>query len=201
MTRARRYEVDGEDGDGPELHWRDRPTVPYRGTGAALAVPPPALEITFDVFEGYAKRRVEAGCFWYGDRAPDGNATVRAVVVPRQTNTWGNYRVSASAMDAVAAATRSAGWLNLAQLHTHPGSNVEHSRYDDEHANSRRALSLVFPNYGRCGRVWSSAVGTHEWQGGYWHLLLPDVSAERIRVVAAGDVSLVDVRDTRPQGL
>lgn len=199
MMQPRQGVTESEAQEEAEDTSRSRPTVPYHRTGAVLTVPRIALAITFDVFEPYAQRRVEAGCFWYGERDPAGNATVRAVVVPKQTNTWGNYRVSADAMAAVAASTRPSGWLNLAQLHTHPGKGIEHSRYDDEHANSRRALSLVFPTYGRCGRVWSSAIGTHEWQDEFWHLLTPEVSAERVQIVAEGDITLVDVRWLPPK--
>lgn len=177
------------------LLWRAPPPVPYRLPRAVLAVPLPAWEQTLAVFARTAARRVEACCFWYGVRAGDDSALVHAVVVPRQRNTWGNYSVPAEAMAEVAATTRPEGWVNLCQLHTHPGRGVEHSRYDDEHANSRRALSLVLPWYGRWQGEWHAGLGVHEFQGGYWHLLAEDEARRRV-ILGGADLMtrLVDLR-------
>jgi hypothetical protein len=186
--------------------WRlSLPASPYRTTSAVLSVPERAIELTLGVFAAYVERRVESGSFWYGDRDGAGGGIVRAVVVPDQTNAWGNYHVSAAAMEAVADATRLRGWRNLAQLHTHPGRVVEHSPYDDVHANSRRALSLVFPSYGERDAIGLSLIGVHEWQNDYWHLLPPAAAATRIAVVGDGEVSLIDTRQPdaargRPDG-
>lgn len=182
--------------------WRRPPATPYRPTDAVLTVPYRAMELTLGVFATYASRHLESGCFWYGDRLDAGGGIVRAVVVPEQINTWGNYSVTADAMDAVAGATRVYGWRNLAQIHTHPSGSVEHSPYDDEHANSRRALSLVFPFYGRRRIADLSSVGIHEWQSDYWHLLSRDASSSRVAVVNFGEVMLIDTRhsDTSPRG-
>jgi hypothetical protein len=163
---------------------RPSPRVPYTPTGALLVVPSVAWEQTLAVFTSAAARRVEACCFWYGVRDQDRRATVHAVIVPKQRNTWGNYHIPAAAMAEVAAASRPEGWVNLSQIHTHPGHRVEHSRYDDAHANSRRALSLVLPYYGRWQGVWPRGIGVHEFQNDYWHFL-SDADAER-RVIVGG---------------
>src|SRR5262249_9468740 len=102
--------------------------------------------------------------------------------------------VPASAVAEMAAATRSHGWVNLAQVHTHPGHGVEHSRYDDGHANSRRALSVVIPFYGRWHGPWPIGVGVHEFQDEYWHLLTEADARLRGPVVEPGDAELLDLR-------
>jgi len=72
---------------------------------------------------------------------------------------------------------------------------VEHSVYDDEMANSRRALSLVLPNYGMTKIDWPSGAGVHEFQNDYWHLLPESDAAKRVVVVDSyGDVELIDTR-------
>jgi hypothetical protein len=173
--------------------WRSPPKTGYRRTGQTLSVPAKAIALAFDIFSRYAAARLEAGIFFYGDRVEDGNAIVKAVVVPEQTNRWGNYHVTGDAMAAVALATRSYHWLNLSQIHSHPGRDVEHSPYDDEQANSRHALSFVFPSYGGSPKSWPKDIGVHEWQGGYWHLLSEAHARVRVSPVN-GDAILIDLR-------
>jgi hypothetical protein len=131
--------------------------------------------------------------FFYGDRNSNGDTLVRAVVVPRQENHWGNYHVSADAMGEVALATNDTDWVNIAQLHTHPGAWVDHSPYDDRVANSVRAISVVIPGYGRDASSWPSFLGVHEWQEGYWHRLDSAASAKRMKVVDDAGVQLIDL--------
>jgi hypothetical protein len=97
-------------------------------------------------------------------------------------------------MAKVAAATGPRGWRNLSQLHTHPGSAVEHSFYDDDHANSRRALSIVLPYYGRSDSWPEATLAVHEFQDNAWHLLDPGQSAQRIVAGADGPCELIDLR-------
>jgi hypothetical protein len=85
--------------------------------------------------------------------------------------------------------------VNLSQIHTHPGLGVEHSRYDDAHANSRRALSVVLPFYGRWHGVWPRGIGVHEFQSSYWHLLSDADAGRRVAIGGAGiPARLVDLR-------
>jgi hypothetical protein len=178
-----------------ELIRRPLPTQPYHRTGAHLVFAPAVIDLTVQVFAPYARRWVEAGCFWYGSESPDGNGQVCAVVVPAQLNYRGWYTVGAAAMARVAELTRGRRWVNLAQIHTHPGSWVEHSTYDDLHANSRRALSVVLPRYGQWRGIWPEGIGLHECQDGYWHLLSSAIAAERTRMAAdATTVQLVIAR-------
>jgi hypothetical protein len=174
--------------------WRPPPPGPYRLPAAVLTVPRAALEHTLAVFRGSAARRLEACCFWYGHRTDGGGGVVLAVVVPKQRNSWGNYFVPAAAVAEMAAATRPRHWVNLAQVHTHPGVGVEHSLYDDGHANSRRALSVVLPCYGRWQGPWPMRVGVHEFQEDYWHLLTETEARLRVAVVDAGGAQLLDLR-------
>ena len=177
------------------LLWRPPPPVPYVRPDLVLTVPLGVLTLTMRVFQQYAGRRVESACFWYGSRDDAGNGRVAAVAVPGQYNHRGHYRVEADGVAAMAAATRPHGWKNLSQVHTHPGPAVEHSRYDDAHANSRRSLSLVFPLYGLWRGRWPEGVGVHEFQAGYWHLLTTADAAARV-VIDLTDLAarLVDTR-------
>ncbi len=159
---------------------------------ARLVVSEEALAATLASFRPFAAERLEAVCFWYGPRDDVGSGSVTAVVVPPQRNYRRRYHVPSEAMAAVARATGPRGWRNLCQVHTHPGDLVEHSFYDDEHANSRRALSIVLPRYGASDRWPHHAV--HEFQNGQWHLLGRDVAAARI---VRGGPSACEVLDLR----
>lgn len=174
--------------------WRPPPPGPYRLPAAVLTLSRAVLDQTLAVFRRTASRRLEACCFWYGLRTNGGGASVLAIVVPQQRNSWGNYFVPAAAVAEMAAATRPRGWVNLGQVHTHPGRNVEHSRYDDGHANSRRALSVVLPFYGRWQGPWPLGVGLHEFQNDYWHLLSDADASLRVTVAEFGDAELLDLR-------
>lgn len=171
------------------------PAVPHEARGEeVLTLSERALEATLQVFDRYASRRVESCCFWYGKAANNRASVVRAVVVPPQENHWGNYRVTASAVEAMSRATREQRWLNLAQVHTHPGRWVGHSPYDDAQANSTRTLSLVFPSYGRWLGDWPKGVGIHEFQNDYWHLLPDEAAAQRVVLGGPPAIEVLDLR-------
>lgn len=170
--------------------FRDPPPRPYVPTSARLEVPANALEATL-----VSLRRagpLESSVFWYGPRLDD-VAQVAAVLTPRQIMTRGNYDVSPAAMSEMLREVDEA-WRPLAQIHSHPGRSVEHSRYDDRMASSRRALSIVFPYYGRWAGPWLRGVGVHEWQEDYWHLLSEPNAARRVQISAAAPIACRDLR-------
>lgn len=173
--------------------WRPKPREPYRRPQAVLWLPERGLEATISALRQY--RRLEAACFWYGMRDGADNGFVKAVIAPLQLNRWGNYHIPGASISAVSAATRSHGWLCLAQVHSHPGSFVEHSRYDDENASSQRIMSVVIPRYGRWRGRWPKGVGVHECQKGYWHQLSDGDAALRIQLEpGGGSITFIDQR-------
>jgi len=169
---------------------RPPPLRPYRAGTACLRVSVIALEATLALLQRAGCR--ESGVFWYGPRDALGDGDVAYVVAPKQRMFWGNYGVSAAALSEVVHRLPD-GWKPLAQIHSHPGLNVEHSNYDDQMASSWRALSLVFPAYGRYAGPFPDGVGVHEWQDNYWHLL-DDESARRRIAVTRGQIEVDDFR-------
>jgi hypothetical protein len=130
--------------------------------------------------------------FWYGTRDIQGHGNVEYVVAPQQRMTWGNYSVAPEALAAIVDRLAD-GWKPLAQVHSHPGTSVEHSNYDDKMVSSKKALSLVFPKYGLWRGTFPEGVGVHEWQNEYWHLLSPNDAKRRV-VVVDGAVKIEDLR-------
>lgn len=170
---------------------RPPPATPYRPGQAVLRLSAEAVHGTHLLLQRAGER--ESGALWYGPRTEDGSADVRLVVAPRQRMSRFNYHIEA---EAVAEIVRQlpADWRPLAQVHSHPGPWVEHSRYDDRMAMSKRALSIVFPFFGLgLPTPFPSAIGVHEFQDGYWHLLDGDVANARV-AVTPGPVQVADLR-------
>ena len=143
---------------------------------------------TRELFSKYATKRVEAGCFWYGQRA-EGSAVAVLLGVPRQLNRPRNFEIRA---DDLARLTETVSKLDLvavAQLHSHPGLNVAHSPWDDSLVVSKRVYSLVLPNYGR-DPIPLRAVGVHRFEEERWLRLSSDVAKAAIQF-------LPDKLDTR----
>lgn len=171
---------------------RRRSTLRYRQSDAILAVPASALRATLALLQASGAK--ETCVFWYGPRAADGSGDVAAVIAPKQQMRPGNYLVSAAAMSEMVNLVTESGWKPLAQIHSHPGRNVEHSPYDDRMVSTRRALSLVFPLYGHWQRQWPLGVGVHEHQDDYWHLLSDDAATRRVKVISEGSAVVKDLR-------
>lgn len=179
-------------------HSQKRSPVPYKYVfqGSVLHIHLQIVAKTYAVLAPYREAGVESVCFWYGERQEQ-REEVKAVLIVDQENNPGNFRVIPESMMHVAKLFGSFGWTNLAQIHTHPGRDVEHSRYDDVYVNSRRAVSLVLPSYGAPERQFMTSIGVHEYQD-YWYLLSPDDKVRRIVTDDnASEGAVIDVRTYR----
>lgn len=176
--------------DAEDDLFRPAPKRPYQPVETQLRIPAEGLRATLALLQRAG--RLESGLFWYGPRDAAGNGQVQHIAAPRQRMSWGNYHVSPEALAEIVHRLPD-GWKPLAQVHSHPGQRVEHSNYDDKMLSSRRALSLVFPFYGRTNVVFPWGVGIHEWQVDYWHLLDDNLAARRV-IVTAGLVTVEDLR-------
>ena len=108
------------------------------------------LLMTYELFNKYCNDNVESVVYWYGKESIQDNVDiVISVVIPRTSRNPGNYSVSEKSIEKMGQITLSKSLVCLAQFHTHPGYNTEHSSYDDaESISSRKGfLSLVAPNY------------------------------------------------------
>lgn len=119
---------------------------------------------------------------------------VKAVVVPMQINRPQNYSVPGEAMMKVAELARAQGWTVVGAIHSHPGVGVEHSSYDDEMTPSRRAVSIVFPRYGKWSGPWPRGLGVHEYFQGYWHLLSDEHAQSRVALSDGPEAPIFDLR-------
>ncbi|GAQ27246.1 Mov34/MPN/PAD-1 family protein [Ralstonia insidiosa] len=174
------------------LLWRPRPPTLYVPTGKALTVPASTLVRTASILCGAGM--VESACLWLGSLDSVGNGLVKAVVVPMQINRPQNYSVLGEAMMKVAELARAQGWTVVGAIHSHPGVGVEHSSYDDEMTPSRRAVSIVFPRYGKWCGPWPRGLGVHEYFQGYWHLLSDEHAQSRVALSDGPEAPIFDLR-------
>lgn len=170
--------------------YRRPPSRAYLPRRKVLRVPINAVLATRDLLRRAGN--LEACVFWYGTRSDD-EASVDAVRAPGQTATRFNYHVDEIAMSLMCQ-TLLPEWRPLAQIHSHPGRSVGHSPYDDLMVSTKRALSLVFPNYGNIAGPWPCGIGVHEWQSECWHLLTAEQAATRVQLTSERPISIEDLR-------
>lgn len=175
-----------------ESFWRPPPPSPYVPTGKVLTVSASTLTQTAALLQAVGRR--ESACIWLGELDEKGSGLVKAVVVPAQINRPGNYLVPSESMLRVSQFARSEGWTVVGAIHSHPGRGVEHSRYDDEMTPSRRAVSIVFPEYGAWSETWPRGLGVHEYFEKYWHLLSSEQARARVQLVAGTAAPVKDMR-------
>jgi len=178
--------------DDEALLWRPAAPCPYVPPATVLSLPMSAVQATVALLQRAGPR--ECGVFWYGPRDPGGHGLVQAVIAPLQAMSRGNYHVSPAAMSTMVSRLPDEQWKPLAQIHSHPGGGIEHSRYDDEMIASKRALSIVFPFYGRWAGPWPHGVGIHEYQNDYWHLLSAAHGAHRVQLTSESHHTTEDLR-------
>jgi hypothetical protein len=138
--------------------------------------------LTSGLFNTYATRRVEAGCFWYGVRGHD-RSMASVIGIPRQQNRPWNFEIDADDLANLMEAASHQGLALVAQLHTHPGDDTNHSPYDDSRIVSRKIYSIVLPNYGR-GEWNPRIVGVHQFDGTHWRRVAPHEVALTVGFVA-----------------
>lgn len=94
------------------------------------------------------------------------------------------FTVSGEAMSEAGRHFREFQMQRLAQVHTHPGTDVNHSRFDDENAYSQldSAISIVMPDHAR-RRPALMDCGVHIREDGGWRRLPTKEIGEVIRLI------------------
>ena len=130
-----------------------------------------------------APKRVEQVGYFDGYELGD-HGVVTTTTIPEARLERRFFEVSPEAMSAAGRHLRQLGQVRLAQIHTHPGTWVEHSEHDDERAYSQRAgaLSIVVPNYGRGGVVLEDC-GLHVREEGEWRMLSLEEYDSYLRII------------------
>lgn len=158
-----------------------------RKTGAAPERPAPVMLVTEEFLRqttAYLQRvhgadAHEEVVYWAGRTTPV-LWVGTTVIAPDTHTTPGSFKTSSSANADVVAFLAAHRLELLAQVHTHPGVSVGHSRGDDAGALMpyQGFLSIVVPYHGRGGMGDLTACGVHRFEGRrFRHLSVPEVRA------------------------
>jgi hypothetical protein len=167
-----------------------------------LWVPRWILDRTWTLLRQDGLKGVESTVLW-GGRRFDGDAVVMAILSPTGADvsfSRGLVRVGPDTTAEMGRWLRSQGLRGLAQVHTHPGSWIDHSRTDDDFpiVSSEGFISIVWPRYATLPARDVSDLGVHRLLGGRWRRYYGDEAATLIRVVeseAAVWVPSVDITE------
>lgn len=145
-------------------------------------------EKTLSLFGVYASADVEAGCFWYGHKTDD-LASAVVVGIPRQHNYPRHFEIDADDLAALTEKACASGLVAVAQLHSHPGYDVDQSPWDEQRVISQNVSALVLPYYGASPCPLAS-VGVHRYINRTWKRLSVTEAETALRIEPA----LVDMR-------
>lgn len=174
--------------------FKNHKTISKSKSGRILSVSKDILFETHKSFQEYFKKQKEAVVYWYGvESIKENQDYVVCVVVPNAVRNETNYSVSMEEAAEMGKNMIKNNLVCLAQFHTHPSKNTEHSDYDDGHAISSRDgfLSLIAPRYGRYLPQSLKEISVHEVWENEWFMLNNSAKSNRIHVID----SLIDLRN------
>ena len=147
---------------------------PRRGVVAnpKVWIPSAVLDQTVSVLRrsaGAAGEAHEGIVYWAGCRFSN-RSVVTTCIAPRAKTTRRSFETSLSANAQVVAFVANVNLEVLGQVHSHPGSNVDHSLTDDKDALMPYDgfLSVVVPHYGRRGMTPLVDCGIHVFEKGHF---------------------------------
>jgi hypothetical protein len=127
-------------------------------------IPSQAIGETESILREYGKKYDpnEGLVYWGGNK--DANlVTVHAVIAPKTESSYGRVSTSHRANFDFVEYLNSYNLIQIAQVHSHPTSWVDHSNGDDEWAAFKieGLLSIVVPEYGSKGMLPLTTCGVH----------------------------------------
>lgn len=172
-------------------HWlkgkqrRRRPEeVPPEGS---ILVGSKAIEETVSALRrsGTRDEAHEGVAYWAGRRF-GADAIVTTCIAPAADTTYGSFATSSRTNAKVVMYLAQAGLELIGQVHSHPGTLVDHSDGDNDRALMpyEGFLSVVVPLYGRRGMEPLTQCGIHIYEGRMFRRLTNSEVKSRFRVVS-----------------
>lgn len=152
-----------------------------------LWVPRWLLDRSWTLLRQDGLKGVESTLLWGGRRFGN-EAVAMAVLCPTGGDvsfSRGLVRVGPDTTAEMGRWLRAQGLRGLAQVHTHPGLWIDHSRTDDAFpiVSSDGFVSLVWPNYASLPIQQITEMGVHRLLDGRWHHYRGDRASQLVRVV------------------
>lgn len=106
------------------------------------------------------------GILYWAGKSFDNHWWITTCIAPQTISTWGSYKTSARSNADVIQLLAKHKLEIFSQLHSHPGTNVNHSEGDDKGALMpyENFLSIVVPSYAEFGILPLERCGVHRFQ-------------------------------------
>lgn len=126
----------------------------------------------------------ESVLYWAGMEM-DNKWVLSTCIRPVARTTRGSFQTSTRANAEVISFLAAHQLGLLAQVHTHPGSFIDHSEGDDEGAFMafENFISIVVPDYGRQGILPLTQCGVHRMENGQFRRLRVDEINQSFRIL------------------
>ncbi len=161
-------------------------------------VPSTAISYTERILHEYGKRAPphEGLVYWGGQKDGD-KITVSIVIAPKTMSDYGRVSTSPRSNFDVVRLLNKYNGVQIAQVHSHPGTWVDHSPGDDDLAAFKvnGLLSIVVPRYCSRGMPSLSSCGIHRYTNGEFIRLAPDYVKGHFRVENSIRPILEDLRN------
>lgn len=144
------------------------------------------LDLTVNVLRqsGKPHQSHEGVAYWAGKRSGQ-ECFITTCIAPAARTTYGSFRTSSLSNAKVVMYLATAGLELIGQVHSHPGSLVDHSDGDEEDALMpyEGFLSIVVPNYARDGMRPLTICGVHIFTSSTFRRLDNPEIENRFRIV------------------
>ncbi|MEO9475098.1 MAG: hypothetical protein ABJ004_12395 [Cyclobacteriaceae bacterium] len=153
------------------------------------------VELTENILEQYGSLPHEGLVFWAGNIEKE-TINVTHVIAPETDSSEGRVTVLPESNFHVVKALSNSRIIHIGQVHTHPGSWVDHSNGDNKWASFKKngLISLVVPRYCRNGMLPISRSGIHRFQNGRF-IRLSNKYVNRHFKIIEGTGEIIDLRN------
>ncbi len=160
-------------------------------------LPQDIISSTERILSEYGRRRPpHEGLVYWGGKEESGRITVSTLIAPKTDSDYGRVSTSCrSNFDVVRVLNKYKG-IQVAQVHSHPGTWVDHSFGDDELAAFKvnGLLSVVVPSYCYRGMLPLASCGVHRYANGEFIRLSPDYVRRHFRIENSDSAVFEDLR-------
>ena len=160
-------------------------------------LPSEVISHTERILSEYGRKKPpHEGLVYWGGKREGERITVSIFIAPKTVSDYGRVSTSPrSNFDVVRLLNKHNG-IQVAQVHSHPGTWVDHSFGDDDLAAFKvnGLVSIVVPRYCHRGMMPLSSCGIHRYTNGEFIRLTPDYVKSHFRIENSISPVLEDLR-------